>query len=146
MAGFTDYDGEAITGCEAKLQKDVNHCGSCGNVCDLSNADSECVGGECVIASCMEGFDNCVSNLSTGCETNLQTNALHCGSCDKVYALLNGNPNCVEGEFEVDNCLDGFASCDDKSSDSCETNLKTDENNCGSCGTICDLFNTNSKR
>jgi len=91
MDGFTNCDGQSSTGCEVNFQTDSNNCGSCDNICNLSNSKSVCVGGHCVVDIYFESFINCDVKSSTGCEVNLQTDENHCGGCGNSCNLLNGN-------------------------------------------------------
>jgi hypothetical protein len=50
------------------------YCGSCDTPCPPPNTNvdfSECLGGACVIRSCLDTFGNCNGNAADGCETNL---------------------------------------------------------------------------
>ncbi len=55
--------------------------GGCGSGCMLANATSDCVAGACVITSCDGNFGDCDLKPETGCETNLNKDPEHCGSC-----------------------------------------------------------------
>ncbi len=77
--GFEDIDQNSVNGCEAEctpaadlieicngadddcdgrtdegfdLNSDLNHCGSCGAVCDVDNGTPICLGGTCRVLSC----------------------------------------------------------------------------------------------
>ncbi|MBX3190948.1 MAG: hypothetical protein KF819_28390 [Labilithrix sp.] len=95
--GFSDCDGDPRTGCEAKTSTDVSNCGACGTVCGSANTDTptKCVTGKCEFA-CKTGFAHCGAEADTGCETNLQTNALHCGACG--HSCLGGE--CAGGKCQ----------------------------------------------
>lgn len=56
--------------------------GGCGPACVLANAMSDCVDGKCVISACDSHFADCDLKPETGCETNLNNDAEHCGACD----------------------------------------------------------------
>jgi hypothetical protein len=56
-AGFADCDGVAANGCEASLQTDAAHCGSCATTCSaVSNGTAACTAGSCGVASCNPGY------------------------------------------------------------------------------------------
>jgi hypothetical protein len=73
-ANYSDCDGTASTGCEADLRS-VQNCGGCANKgqnqpCQgLSNANTSCSTGSCVISSCSSSsWANCDATVSNGCE------------------------------------------------------------------------------
>lgn len=117
------------------IHHNPKHCGGCDKPCPgAANAKPYCVDDACGVA-CLEGFDDCNSDPSDGCETPLDT-VDNCGSCNKKCALLNATPACVGGACLVKTCDANFADCD-KDGKSCETNIATDTNNCGACGKKC---------
>lgn len=87
--GFLDCDSDPRTGCEAKGSSDVSNCGACGNTCGSANTDlpSKCDQGKCQL-TCRKGFGHCGTAGAAGCETDLDTNALHCGACG--HSCLGG--------------------------------------------------------
>lgn len=104
---------------------DPNHCGQCGNTCDLPNATEACSAGGCRIAACEPNRANCDRVTSNGCETQLGT-VTHCSACnDKCATLPNTIPAC-NGTCQW-SCKDGYADCTD--SPGCET--------LGSCTPVC---------
>jgi subtilisin-like proprotein convertase family protein len=50
--------------------------------------------------------------------------------------------DCLLGRCEIITCDDGFTDCNNQFTDGCEQDTAGDPNNCGACGTICDLPNT----
>ncbi|MBL8678680.1 MAG: hypothetical protein JNK05_05925 [Myxococcales bacterium] len=77
---------------------DVRNCGGCGLVCDEPpNTVATCSANTCG-TMCVMGFGNCDRDARNGCETNLRTNALHCGRCDNA---------CVAISTRVGACLGG---------------------------------------
>jgi hypothetical protein len=106
-------------------------CRAAGFKCIRDNAAAFCTGvGQCEIAACVPGWDDCDDNESNGCESVL-TSVESCGACGNV---------CPEGSF----CANGQCkqTCDlpliDCGNGTC-ANLATDESNCGQCGTSCGL-------
>ena len=135
--GYADCDGNPANGCEQDLGGDVNHCGACGNVCNLPFATPACNVGACVIAQCAAIHADCDGVAGNGCEVNLATNNNHCGVCGNACNLANAVSNCVSGDCAVGSCSAGYANCDNQPANGCEVNLDSDDNNCGACGTVC---------
>lgn len=50
--------------------------------------------------------------------------------------------DCLLGRCEIVACDQGFTDCNDHFQDGCEKNTAGDPQNCGSCGFVCDLPNT----
>lgn len=95
-AGYADCDAKADTGCEAELATSLAHCGGCGNDCSFANAAESCVGGSCHLGACSGSYGNCDGKESNGCETNLDTNLSHCGTCGKSCG-----GTCADGLCEI---------------------------------------------
>jgi hypothetical protein len=59
---------------------------------------SDCVGGDCTSSkcalSCSSGLANCDGDATNGCETNLHTDADHCGDCATPCSLPNAVAAC----------------------------------------------------
>jgi hypothetical protein len=53
------------------------------------------VASTCAIITCNAGYADCNGTYSDGCETNLNTNASHCGMCGVVCSAPT--PNCTAG-------------------------------------------------
>ena len=88
---------------------------------------------------CPPGFVSCDGDPTNGCEVDPQTSVQHCGACNNVCATANGTSICVAGACAISVCNSGFADCDGDTSNGCETQLGSDPNNCGSCGSLCEL-------
>jgi len=98
-------------------RSDVANCGSCGYRCNLPNAESDCVNGECVVAVCVDAAD-CTS--APGCETPLGTTSSCAGCGDQSCPLANTLVACASADSCVRAvCAAGFANCDGGSPD-CE--------------------------
>lgn len=139
--GYADCDGNAANGCETNTGTSVNNCGSCGFVCNLSNATAACTGGQCAVAACNAGYANCDNNAADGCEVNIGTDPTNCGGCGKVCSIPNGVPLCSAGACAIAACNPGYANCDNNVANGCETNTNTSLTNCGSCGLVCTVAN-----
>ncbi len=136
-AGWADCDGDTTNGCEQDVATDPLHCGGCDSntfTCSNANGKPACVNQQCTI-SCSGSYGNCDNNVKNGCESNLDTDLNHCGSCNKVCGKGNDAPACSGGQCTL-NCKTGFDSCDGNNSNGCETALNTDTH-CGSCGNAC---------
>ena len=77
------------------------------------------------------------------------SDALNCGE-DLCGTICASEPAgtvsaCVAGTCAVTDCIDDtYEDCDGVLSNGCETDLLNDDNNCGACGNVCDLANSNS--
>ncbi len=139
--GFSDCDGNSANGCEVDLRTDSANCGACTNICDGDNASLTCVAGDCEIASCDAGFDDCDLNANNGCEVNLATNVNNCGSCGLVCAVGGGAAACVNNVCGINSCDTGLADCDGLPGNGCETDLTTSNLHCGACFQNCTFPN-----
>jgi hypothetical protein len=138
--GYGDCDGNPLNGCETNTTNTANHCGACNNMCPGgANATGACVNSVCTLA-CTSGFGDCNGNNADGCETNLNTNLNNCGGCGVVCPdRPNSSPVCSAGFCNV-SCDPGFLNCNGNPFDGCEINRLTDDNNCGTCGNSCNIF------
>lgn len=130
-ADFGDCDGLDETGCEEPLTS-LSHCGSCGQLCQLDNANAACESGSCLIESCLSGSDNCDGEASNGCE--LLTTPERCGSCFNDCTALDPNAamTCNQSSCLKTGCQQGFDDCNDTCVD-----LQSDVSHCGGCGVDC---------
>jgi hypothetical protein len=119
------------------LEGDVNNCGACGHVCPtIANAMAVCSSGVCSYI-CTPPFANCDGSSANGCETNTSNNVSHCGACGNVCSFPNATAVCIGGDCHIGACHAGFGNCDNNDGNGCETDLLTDENNCGQCSYVC---------
>src|SRR5262249_10288700 len=82
-----------------------NGCGmmlDCGN-CTVANATATCVSGTCQLGPCSPGYGNCDGNPVNGCESNLNADPNHCGTCPTVCTAPSGTPICTNGVCGVSN-------------------------------------------
>ncbi len=138
-AGRGDCDGDPSNACETDITTDLGHCGGCGTACSTAHGTPSCTNGVCAIA-CDAGFDNCDGSVENGCESDLSTDAAHCGSCAAACDTTNGTPTCTAGSCGI-TCAQGFGDCDGSAANGCETNLLTDTAHCGSCIAACSTAN-----
>jgi hypothetical protein len=80
-----DNCGGANDGCETSIATDPNNCNACGKTCSSNHiATRTCSSGVCN-GACTAGYGDCDTNKqSNGCETDLQSDATHCGNCTTV--------------------------------------------------------------
>jgi hypothetical protein len=134
--GFEDCNGNKQTdGCESQLAVDPNNCSQCGKACSHNNMGTvTCNGGVCN-GTCAAGYDDCNGNKQTdGCETNLKTDAVHCGSCATNCNNL-AHPNaatvqCSNGSCAVATCASGWYDQDAVFSNGCECQADPIGNTC----------------
>ncbi len=137
--GFGDCDGNPSNGCEVDLRTSLGNCGACGSTCSRPNATAACTAGMCSTITCSSGFANCDGIDSNGCEANLQSDPLHCGTCAVTCpgaTAANTIATCTSASCGF-TCAPRFANCDGNLVNGCETNVGTDRSNCGSCGNTC---------
>jgi hypothetical protein len=99
-------------------QSDVANCGGCNFVCSVQNATSACVGGQCTVGACATGYADCDNLVGNGCEVNVQSDPLNCGTCNaNCSTTCTGNvasTACTAGACSVASCqanyydFDGF--------------------------------------
>jgi hypothetical protein len=137
--GYADCDNNPANGCEVNLANDGMNCGACGVMCSsVSNGTPVCAGFTCGIGMCNAGFADCFGGATDGCETNLQSDVNHCGTCATVCPLVaNGTRSCTTGTCGIASCSAGYGNCDNQLANGCETAFASDLNNCGSCGNVC---------
>ncbi len=134
--GFENCDGQGDNGCEVDPETDVANCGACGNLCVVPHATADCQAGKCAVGMCDPDFGDCSGGASDGCESNLQNDPEHCGSCDNQCGPSQG---CQGGQCVL-MCPDGKGDCNNNPADGCETDFGTTLN-CAFCGDTCDPAN-----
>ncbi len=129
---YGNCDANTANGCETDLRTTVNHCGACGEGCELDHAVEGCANSACTIVSCNSGYDDCDGFVVDGCEAALLEDEVNCGQCGRSCGALH-QTQCTSGSCS--NCEDGYADCGG-ATDGCETQLGT-LTNCASCGNSC---------
>lgn len=92
----------------------------CGAACEAPNTSSRvCTpAGRCAIGACAPGFGDCDGTYTNGCETNINTSAVHCGAChapcgDARGCAMGACVSC-DGDFDtVRSPACGGDDCDD---------------------------------
>ncbi len=136
--GTGNCDGQSSNGCEVNILASNDHCGACGTRCDArANATPVCTMGHC-LNSCTTGYGDCDGDPTNGCEADLSQPA-HCGSCTQACtgatALCGTETDPVSGTVTyacMATCTGAFQRC----GMTC-TDITSDPNNCGGCGTVC---------
>lgn len=167
--GWTNADGIDLNGCEYpctptgpevcdgvdndcngqvdegfQLATDPTNCGVCGRVCNVNNGNVmtyACVAGQCAIATCNAGYQDCDQTYASGCEQNTQTDVNNCGVCNTRCMTANGTPTCTGGTCGIGSCNAPWDNCDNNASNGCETNTNTSLSHCGTCGNACPTRN-----
>ncbi|MBN9161190.1 MAG: hypothetical protein BGO98_33925 [Myxococcales bacterium 68-20] len=137
--GAKDCDGLIDNGCESDVRDPAN-CGACGVAC--------AVGERC------QWRDDLFKEVGCGCPpgqldcglcTDVRANDANCGACDNACDPTGGPDapqyanmyyGCLSSQCGKFKCEGGFADCDGKLENGCETSTFTDDN-CGYCGNKC---------
>ncbi len=80
-AGFKDCNGIKSDGCETAVSSSATDCGDCGHACMPSHSSGMCMSGTCRLGTCASGFGDCNGSAGDGCESDLSSDAQHCGDC-----------------------------------------------------------------
>ena len=96
--------------------------------------------GYCTITSCVYPYGNCDGGVTNGCESDLLTDAHHCGSCNSICPSSHSIPVCTAGVCDTSNitCIGTWANCNNIASDFCETDTSTNIFHCGQCNSRCE--------
>jgi hypothetical protein len=135
--GFTDCDGSVANGCETATGTDTTNCGTCGHICNVPNAVPACTGGICTVGGCNAGYTDCNNTPADGCEVHTGADVNNCGTCGHQCSVLHGSAACNMGICAVAGCTAGWGDCINGYADGCETDLTSNNANCGQCGKSC---------
>ncbi len=132
----TDRPSVCGTRCIATAT-DPMHCGSCGHVCPGgANGTASCAAGVCGI-TCNAGSADCDADAANGCEADVRSDLMHCGSCGHVCAFANATGTCSTGSCVLGACAAGYQNCDGDPSNGCEADVASSTTSCGACGRAC---------
>ena len=176
VAGFSNADGDTENGCELvcnvsnegeeacdavdndcdgtvdegyDLFSDVNHCGGCGEVCDVGNARPVCDVGVCILQAdqCPDGLLDVDRDPTNGCEYacepsqppfeicdtvdndcdgftdegfDIFSDVDHCGGCGQRCAPPNALAICNAGACDIGGCDEGWFDSDAEIPNGCE--------------------------
>jgi hypothetical protein len=123
-SGFGDCNGTVSDGCETNTNTNPAHCGTCGTTCTAANDTPICNGGSCAIGPCAAGYGDCNGLYSDGCEKNLNTDPVNCGtcgtSCATSCAIDVTGTTCSAGVCTITSCTSTYYDIDGVCSDGCE--------------------------
>jgi hypothetical protein len=130
------------TGCNDKRY--ATSCEPCG--AGVVHATTTCSSAHtCIWASCDPSWLDCNMDPGDGCETNVETSASHCGSCENACAVAASTSadvamstvlTCSASHCQIDHCENGYQDCDQVVANGCEVH-PGDPEHCGSCMTAC---------
>jgi len=189
MCDGLDNDCDGETDEDFDVDVDPAHCGGCNRSCARDYASTACDDRDCVLVECDEGWHDVDGALDNGCEYacvadgeeacderdndcdglvdeefDLRFDVAHCGGCDQACAPDQAEPECRDGECEIDACREGFFDVDEEPANGCEYacalegeetcdgrdndcdglvdetfDLQTDAQHCGACDAACAL-------
>ncbi len=140
--GWADCNVYGDDGCETNTASDTSMCGTCGIVCEATNAIVDCALSSCTITSCAPGYDDCDLTYDNGCEHPVTDDTGNCGACNHACPAPSGAVAlCEEGTCGM-RCQDGFGDCDADESNGCEVELGNTAAHCGACNYECPLAPT----
>src|SRR5581483_3525477 len=120
-------------GCEANTQTDPNNCNACANAChDGPHSTPVCNNATCGLI-CDPGYADCDNDPATGCEVHTEADPFNCGVCGHLCSMSQATESCAGGMCSILSCSPGFADCNLKADDGCESHTSTDPQNCGMC-------------
>ncbi len=148
LAGYGDCNSDATDGCE----HDIWQTSDCGTDCDngvdctgqIEHADATCDSGACGYGSCEDGWGDCDTDATNGCEHDIWL-VNDCGSgCDDgvdcTEQIEHADATCDQGACGYGSCEDGWGDCDTDPTDGCEEDIWQTSN----CGTDCDTVDCSS--
>ncbi|MBI5532326.1 MAG: DUF5050 domain-containing protein [Deltaproteobacteria bacterium] len=135
-SGWGNCDNDGSNGCEANLQTDAQHCGTCATPCAPAHATGQCAAGQCQLGACDTGFRNCNNQAADGCETDITSDPANCGNCkNNCPTVAHATASCVASSCQQ-TCDPGWAHCL-AWGNACETDILNDNSNCGACDKNC---------
>ncbi|RME26465.1 MAG: choice-of-anchor D domain-containing protein, partial [Deltaproteobacteria bacterium] len=165
---YIDNDCDGLTDEDFDVTSDPQNCGACNQDCVYNHATAVCNNGVCGLGACDPNFWNANGDDSDGCEYacvqsnggieacdgidndcdgatdedfDLQNDPMNCGGCGNQCLLYNATSVCIQGTCRIGSCQVGYDNCDLNDVNGCETDLKADPDNCGTCGNVCSFPN-----
>lgn len=143
---FGNCDGIDGNGCELDVSMSVSHCGSCASPCSSDHGTSPaCVDGKCSL-TCDDGYTDCDGPApgasDNGCEADFDTSVDACGACGRACSSEGIDEKLCVGGVCTSTCAAGRGNCSRPGApdpdDGCETDVSSDEANCGACAATCE--------
>ncbi|MDP3275777.1 MAG: hypothetical protein Q8Q09_11315 [Deltaproteobacteria bacterium] len=134
LPGFADCDRNRANGCETQLNTTSN-CGACGMAC--SGATPFC---DAAMGRCASGCTAPAVRCGATC-VDVASSSANCGTCGNNCSYANASGTCASSVCTLGACGTGFGNCDGNAANGCETNLNTNAQYCGACGTRCAFAN-----
>lgn len=137
--GCTPNDGVCPPGCMSPADNDCLR--EPGEVCSTGSQcrQGQCVDGVCCNSGCTEGCHSCNQAGSAGtCRVqSFDEDANNCGSCGARCSTAHIDAACSGGMCDG-SCERGYGDCNNnKRTDGCEVDLRTQPEHCGTCGHVC---------
>lgn len=138
-----DDDCDGLVDEDFDLLTDPDNCGRCGRTCPdapENGTGSTCEEGACVL-QCDPGFGDCNRDPVDGCETDTDTDMMHCGGCGMFCpgsGTFHATDTVCTGGRCIVSCDDGWGNCNDDPADGCEQNVRVDREHCGTCDNPCE--------
>ena len=127
MLGICD----PVDGCHLTAAED-------GMECPLNNATAQCLGGQCVLVKCGDGWGDCNDKEDDGCEHNLTADHDNCGECDNICPdVADATVGCVDSQCAITKCDGHMGDCDGLLNTGCETDTWVALDHCGGCNAPC---------
>ncbi len=128
----------------------LHDCGKCGEICEPGHVKgASCQSGKCIyLGGCAGSYQDCDKIVPNGCESDKLSDPQNCGACGNSCAA--GGPThitmslCVAGKCDYLACQAPYADCDADRTNGCETDTKSDPDNCGGCTLACKPQHVNS--
>ncbi len=142
-ASYQDCDGKVDNGCESDKLSDALNCGACGSSCSdkagpLHANTPLCIAGLCDYTSCVAPYADCDGNRVNGCESDTKSDPANCGGCTLACKPQHvESSSCADSKCGYSKCSGNFQDCDGDKGNGCESDSKSDKNNCGMCGKAC---------
>jgi len=134
--GFDDCNQNIeLDGCESDIFSDAQNCGMCNKKCAPGQF---CFAGKC---KCAPNESACPMGEDFVQCFDLDNDPYNCGACGLTCPMAAngmGREACRLGHCTLD-CPSGFADCDGRADNGCETMISADPRNCGGCNVQCDL-------
>lgn len=123
--GWLHCEADPELGCETDATQPTN-CGGCGVQCSVSEP-------MCSNGTCVSGCQPAAPTLCGQSCVDLQSDALHCGTCEKACTtnIARAQPTCARGSCGFE-CTSGLMACGNACVDT-----SRDAQNCGTCGQRC---------